>query len=179
MITKTRLTYREYRGLPETDRYEHEMIAGEEFVSPSPNVWHEYLSARFTELLATFLRGKKLGRVLGPVDLYYSQHTYVSPDLCFVTTEQFARLRAEQDVRIPPPLVVEILSKSSVKWDREDKRRFYAAFGVLEYWIIDPFVNTIEVIDLVADTLTAADPAISTVLVGFSLAWADLFDSED
>ncbi|HEX6512604.1 MAG TPA: Uma2 family endonuclease [Chloroflexota bacterium] len=179
MTTKTRLTYSEYRKLPDTDPYEHEMIAGEEFVSPSPSVWHEFLMMRFAELLHRFLGGKGLGRVVGPVDLYYSEREYVSPDVCFVTEEQFGQLKDAQEVRIPPPLVVEILSKSSVKWDREDKRGFYKRFGVQEYWIIDPFEQTIEVIDLAADVVSRDDPASSKMLPGFSMRWQELFAPED
>jgi hypothetical protein len=42
MLTKTKLTYSRYQELPDTDPYEHEMIAGEEFVSPSPNFRHQW-----------------------------------------------------------------------------------------------------------------------------------------
>ncbi len=178
MITKTRLTYREYRKLPEDDPYEHEMIEGEEFVSPSPSVWHEFLMARFIQLLGHFLSGKRLGRVLGPVDLYYAETDYVSPDVCFIREEQFAELRDSQAVRVPPPLVVEVLSKSSIKWDREDKRAFYKRFGVREYWIVDPFEQAIEVIDLSADQGSSDDPAVSKVLPGFSVRWQELFAPE-
>jgi len=179
MITKTLLTYSEYQKLPETDPYEHEMIDGEEFVSPSPSFWHQRLMIRFAELLREFLKGKHLGVVTGPVDIYYAEQSYVSPDLTFVTAEQAGQLRNAQEIRIPPPLVVEVLSKSSIKWDREDKRGFYKRFGVLEYWIIDPFDQTIEVIDLTRDELSASDPAMSKVLDGFSVRWADLFAPED
>jgi len=37
-----------------------------------------------------------------------------------------------------PDLVVEIVSKSSVRRDYEEKPEEYLKFGVREYWIIDP-----------------------------------------
>jgi hypothetical protein len=45
MLTKTKLTYSRYLELPDTDPYEHEMIAGEEFVSPSPKYRHHRLAS--------------------------------------------------------------------------------------------------------------------------------------
>jgi len=179
MLTKTRLVFGEYRQLPETDPYEHEMIEGEEFVSPSPRWIHQLLVQQFAWLLRSFLLGKRLGVVMGPVDLHYDETNYVSPDLSFFSREQARQLRDAEYSDVPPPLVVEVLSKSSIKWDREDKRRFYKQFGVLEYWIIDPFEQTIEVIDLPADTSSASDPALSKVLPGFSVGWPELFSPED
>lgn len=179
MITKTAMTWSNYRCLPDTDPYEHEMIGGEKFVSPSPSIWHEFLVMRMAELLNRFLRGKKLGRVLAPIDLVHSETTYVSPDLSFVTEEQFAVLKDEDASKLPPPLVVEVLSKSSLKWDREDKRGFYKQFGVQEHWIIDPFEQSIKVIDLVNDASSGEDPAVSRVLPGFRVAWPELFAPQD
>jgi Uma2 family endonuclease len=43
-----------------------------------------------------------------------------------------------------PDLVVEILSDSTEKNDRNIKFRDYASHGVKEYWIIDPNKNSLE-----------------------------------
>jgi Uma2 family endonuclease len=43
-----------------------------------------------------------------------------------------------------PDLVVEILSDSTEKNDRNIKFRDYASHGVKEYWIIDPDKNSLE-----------------------------------
>jgi Uma2 family endonuclease len=154
------------------------MVDGEEFVSPSPRWIHQLLVQQFAFLLSSFLKGKRLGMLVAPVDLHYDKENYVSPDLSFFTTEQGRLLRDAEFSELPPPLVVEVLSKSSIKWDREDKRGFYRRFGVLEYWIIDPFKQTIEVIDLRTDTSSMGDPAVSRVLEGFSVSWQDLFAPE-
>jgi Uma2 family endonuclease len=74
---------------------------------------------------------------------------------------------------------VEVLSKSSVKWDREDKRGFYERFGVQEYWIVDPFEGTIQVIDLATGASSLSDPAVSNVLAGFSVPWEQVFEGYD
>lgn len=98
--------------------------------------------------------------------------------LSIFTIDQNRQLIDAQKIRIPPILVAEVLSKSSFKWDREDKRGFYRRFGVPEYWIVDLFDETIEVINLTTDTAAAADPAVSPVLPALSVAWSDVFAVE-
>ncbi len=177
MLTKTKLTYSRYRELPENDPYEHEMIHGEEFVAPSPMFRHQWIVDRLVRLMANFVEERQLGSVVAPVDLYYGEEDYVSPDISFFTVEQTRQLMGEQKILLAPPLVVEVLSKSSIKWDREDKRGFYSRLGVREYWILDPFDDSIEVVDLERDVLTRADPAVSIVLQGFSVSCAQLFSA--
>jgi Uma2 family endonuclease len=42
-------------------------------------------------------------------------------------------------------LVVEVLSASSRKTDEIIKRKLYERYGVAEYWIIDPELETVKV----------------------------------
>ena len=49
---KRKLTYAEYELIPE-DRNRHEIIDGERYVSPAPNIYHQELAARLYELLRT------------------------------------------------------------------------------------------------------------------------------
>ncbi|MFI5268248.1 MAG: Uma2 family endonuclease [Chloroflexota bacterium] len=176
MLTKTKLTYSRYMELPDTDPYEHEMIAGEEFVSPSLNYRHQWIRDRLCALLWVFVNERRLGAVVSPVDLYYSEEDYVSPDISFFNLAQHGQLLDQQKIRLAPPLAIEVLSKSSVKWDREDKRGFYERFGVQEYWIVDPFEETIQVIDLAMGASSMSDPAVSKVLGGFSVRWEQVFE---
>jgi Uma2 family endonuclease len=179
MLTKTKLTYSRYQELPDTDPYEHEMIAGDEFVSASPTFRHQWIRDRLSKLLLMFVDQQRLGSIVSPVDLYHSEEDYVSPDISFFTPHQHQELWTEQKIRLAPPLVVEVLSKSSVKWDREDKRGFYERFGVQEYWIVDPFEGTIQVIDLATGASSLSDPAVSNVLAGFSVPWEQVFEGYD
>ncbi len=50
----------------------------------------------------------------------------------------------KQRIEGTPNLLVEILSPSSGKHDRSRKMVLYEAFGVEEYWIVDPVHYTIE-----------------------------------
>ena len=44
----------------------------------------------------------------------------------------------------PPSLVIEILSPSNPKHDRDLKKQLYLRVGVPEYWIVDPMNEAIE-----------------------------------
>ena len=44
-----------------------------------------------------------------------------------------------------PDLVVEILSKSTTETDKKDKFQEYERAGVLEYWIVNPFNQSVEI----------------------------------
>jgi Uma2 family endonuclease len=46
--------------------------------------------------------------------------------------------RRERFATVVPDLVVEILSPSTARRDRTEKKAIYAANGVREYWLVDP-----------------------------------------
>src|SRR6266576_566400 len=50
-----------------------------------------------------------------------------------------------------PDLLVELVSPSSVRRDRYDKKALYARFGVKEYWLGDPANKALEIHGLKAD----------------------------
>ena len=44
-----------------------------------------------------------------------------------------------------PSLIAEVLSPSTMMYDREIKKNLYALIGVNEYWIVNPFDKSIEI----------------------------------
>ena len=78
-------------------------------------------------------------------------------------------------------LVIEIISPSNPRKDRELKRTVYARYGVREYWIVDPDSKSIEVLirqegDLkLHQTFVADDWLTSPLLEGFRLSLPVVF----
>ena len=68
-------------------------------------------------------------------------HQYM-PDIIVVCNPNIVK---ENGVHGVPDLVVEILSKSTAKRDKIDKFRKYEQYGVKEYWIVDPFIKSVDV----------------------------------
>jgi Uma2 family endonuclease len=77
--------------------------------------------------------------------------------------------------------VVEILSKTSVKYDLGVKRTVYARTGVEELWIVDPAKRTLalyrlgENADTPAATYRAKQQFTSTLLPGLAIDLAAVF----
>ena len=63
----------------------------------------------------------------------------------YVSTERGANVLTLKHVRGAPDLVVEIGSESTRKRDETIKRRLYERFGVSEYWVVDPELDSIKV----------------------------------
>ena len=76
--------------------------------------------------------------------------------------------------------MVEVLSKSSHRRDRELKASLYAQRGVPEYWLVDPHRKTVEVFANPGTTgyerrAVCADVVRSTVAPGLEIPLARIF----
>ena len=145
-MQKLKFTYRHYCQLPEGDR--RELIEGDFYVVPAPNVRHQAVTANLGFVLREFVRRNRLGAVLlAPTDVVLSQESVVQPDILFVSNERRGII-TEANVSGAPDLVVEVLSPGTAERDRDLKLRLYAGHGVREYWIVDPDDESVEVMDL-------------------------------
>lgn len=66
------------------------------------------------------------------------------PDIVFFSREKANKFTNDQMLFPAPDFVVEILSPSTEKYDRNEKFIDYAANGVQEYWIIEPEIEIVE-----------------------------------
>ncbi len=141
----TRLTYDDFVLFPD-DRKRHEIIDGEHYVTPSPNVRHQVLVKRLLVELELHLRSHPgAGEVFpAPLDVVLSHYDVVEPDLLFVAGDQ-TDILTEKNIQGPPALVIEVLSKSTRKRDAQTKRRLFERTGVREYWLVDPELDTVQV----------------------------------
>ena len=144
-----RWTYEEYYRLDDDQRYE--IIDGSLLpMTPGPDTWHQSWVGEIYMIFQSHLKTRKLGKVfLSPVDVVLDEENTIQPDLVFVSN---ANLNIIQKRAIfgAPDLLVELVSPSSVRRDRQVKRDLYARFGVQEYWIGDPAKRTLEILNLQA-----------------------------
>lgn len=141
-----KLTYEDYLLLPEDRRYE--IIDGEPFMTPSPKTFHQRIILRLAELINDFVKKGNLGEVfIAPYDVVLSKHDIVQPDIIFVSKER-SNIITELNIQGSPDMVIEILSPSTKERDLVLKRKLYAAFGIKEYWIVDPENEKITLLTL-------------------------------
>ena len=180
-----RLTYDDFLLFPEGDGLRHEIIDGEHYVTAAPNLRHQELVGRLFLSIGGFVEDRpERGRAfLSPFDVVFSFHDIVEPDLVFVAPDQLEIL-TEKNIQGTPALVVEILSPSTRKRDRETKRALYDRSGVREYWLVDPEQDVVTIHRRALDgsfprtarlTAKALDTLDSPLLPGWSLGLARLF----
>ena len=141
-----RWTYEEYYKLDDDQRCE--IIDGELLMAPAPDTWHQSWNGELFALLRAHVLQNKLGRVfMSPVDVVLDPENTVQPDLVFVTSANLPIIQRPAIFGVPD-LLVELVSPSSVRRDRYDKRALYARFGVKEFWIGDPANKALEILTL-------------------------------
>jgi Uma2 family endonuclease len=142
-------TYNDYATLP-NDGKRYEIVEGVLYMSPSPNIIHQRIAGRIFRYLATYIEDAGLGLVLdAPTDVELSPIDVFQPDVLVVLN---AGLEKVQELKVvgAPDLVVEVASPSTSTQDRNKKYRVYAKAGVMEYWIVDPGTQTVELLVLEA-----------------------------
>jgi Uma2 family endonuclease len=140
-----KLTYDDFLLFPD-DGKRHELIDGEHYVTPSPNIRHQRILGHLYLAMATWLETHPIGKVfLSPLDVVLSNFDVVEPDLLYVSNARAAEVLTPQNLRGTPEIVVEIHSPATRKRDETIKRRLYERAGVTEYWTVDPDLETIRV----------------------------------
>jgi Uma2 family endonuclease len=179
-----RLTYDDFLLFPNDGR-RHELIDGEHYVSPAPNVCHQRVVGRLYVDISNFLRQyAHVGEAfIAPTDVVLSLFDVVGPDIVFLAADQGDML-TDANVRGAPALAVEVVSPHTRERDEIEKYQLYARSGVREYWIVDPADKTVTICRrapgnrlITSATLTAdADDALTTPLLpGFSTSVRNLF----
>jgi len=135
--SETRWTYESYAAIP-NDGKRHEIIEGEHFVNPAPNLYHQQISRRLQFQLYKSIELAGLGVVINaPVDVQLSDQDIVQPDLVIIRKAN-SYIMTPTKVKGIPDLLVEILSPSNSAHDLETKRPVYERCRVPEYWIVFP-----------------------------------------
>ena len=130
-----KLEYDDYVKLPD-DGKRYEILDGALYVSPAPSPLHQRVSKRLQRKLEDYFETRGLGEVFNaPIDMILGRHDVAQPDLLVVTDPGQISGRGIEGA---PLLVVEVLSPSTRRHDREVKMRRYAVLAIPHYWLVDP-----------------------------------------
>jgi Uma2 family endonuclease len=182
MRISTKFTYEDLQAIP-LDRNRYEIVEGELFVTPAPIPLHQRIAGNLYAELRQHVRTHRLGEVLmAPVDVVFADSTVLEPDIVYVSRSR-QHIIGVKNLSGPPDLVVEVLSPSSQRLDREVKPKQYALHGVPEFWRIDPDEKTVEVFRLQEGayeldmSLGFGDELTSPLFPGLSLPVSTLWES--
>jgi Uma2 family endonuclease len=136
-----------YNSIKESDKVE--FINGKTIYQAPGTFKNSLTSSNLLYLLLNHIKANDVGgRVcIEKVMIEFTRNSY-EPDICFFRKEVADTFTDNQMLFPTPDFIVEILSPSTEKIDREIKFRDYAQHGVREYWIIDPDKETVEQYEL-------------------------------
>lgn len=179
MAISTKFTHADLLVMPD-DGKRREIMDGELYVTPSPRFNHQSALIKLIAAFIRYLDKHPIGEVYpAPLDVIFSEHDVVEPDIIFVLKEH--RQILQDWVRGAPDLVVEILSPTTKTIDRGPKLKAYARYGVAEYWIVDPAERAVEIYRLTVTgyqltrSFSEEESLTSPMLPGFELQVARLF----
>lgn len=135
-----------------------EILAGEIVTSPAPLPRH----SNAQRALGRFVGGPfhdDDGRggpggwwIFVEVDVALGRHDVVRPDLAGWRRERLTKPDDVRPIEIAPDWICEILSPSTSRRDRVDKRKLYAKHRIPHYWIVDVDARMLEAFTLHDDT---------------------------
>jgi Uma2 family endonuclease len=135
-------TYEMLESFPE-DGKRYEIIDGELHVSPSPQLPHQIAIWRLVVLIDAYVTTHPAWfGVIAPSDVVFNNRNVVEPDVFIV------RRQGNEERELVDPstmlLAIEVISLSTSRYDRVEKRKLYQRFAVPNYWIIDPHLRSAE-----------------------------------
>jgi Uma2 family endonuclease len=126
------------------DGARYELVGGNLLVTPSPSGVHQEAVALLWAALRPYVRRQGVGLTgLAPRDVDLEPDETAQPDVFVIPPDEIDRYRGSEPVE-RLLLAAEVISPSSARGDRVDKRVLYQRHGVSEYWIVDVEARVIE-----------------------------------
>ncbi len=176
-------TYDDLFSLPDDGR-RYEIIEGELYEMPAPNLVHASVVMNLIALLLPIVSSLHGRLFTAPLDVFFQGADPVQPDIVVILPGWSGSL----PLRGPegaPDLLIEVLSPANRGHDLLTKRALYARAGVREYWIVDPASQTVEVLTFDRDafhtvqTAVGDDAVISSLLDGSAFPVPAIFAGID
>lgn len=137
-----RMSVDEFMLVSDAD-WNHELIDGIVVNSPLPATAHQRLLLRLACLIEA---NAQAGEVfIAPTGVYLDENTLLTPDVLWINPGGNAARDQERVIRGTPDLIVEIIAPATAYRDRGIKFKKYEQFGVREYWLADPLIQSLEV----------------------------------
>ncbi|MBR1397892.1 MAG: Uma2 family endonuclease [Selenomonadaceae bacterium] len=126
------------------DERPYEIIDGEARMMASPSINHMRINSNIDFAFKKYLKGKTCESFINS-NVYFNEDDHFIPDEMIVCNPDIVE---ENAINGTPDLIVEILSPSTAKTDKNDKFLKYEKYGVKEYWIVDPKNKSVDVYHL-------------------------------
>ena len=138
-------TPEEYIELEEKSEFKNEYIHGEIIPMTGGTTNHNEIALNFCTNFKFNMRGKNYKIYMGDVKLWIERYQiYTYPDIMVIQGEPTYQGTGTTQVT-NPLMIVEVLSKSTINYDRTDKFRFYRSLPELkEYIMINQYEYFIE-----------------------------------
>jgi len=164
-----------------------ELIKGKLYnMSPAPSSKHQGISRNLQFLLTTHLWKKPCKLYSAPFDVRFIKNkgekiitTVTQPDLCIICDPSKID---EAGCLGAPDFIIEILSPNTKDKDLHEKFDLYEEYGVLEYWIVDPTSQIVDVFVLeneryrLVRKYTQNDKVAVNILPGLIIDMQDVFE---
>ena len=123
----------------------HNLIDGDLYRMPSPRSVHQDAVLSLARRMADVMDARGGRVILSPMDCEFADGTVLQPDLGYIRPERTGIFT--DVVHGAPDLVIEVISPSSRRFQRDRKMAVYARFGVPEAWVVDPPNRTMTVFE--------------------------------
>lgn len=154
------------------DEQKAEYLEGLIIMQSPASLAHEEIFGDILMRMRSFVKEKNMGKVLGSRFTVVLDKQYrFEPDIVFISNENKGIFTEYEFVGVPD-LVVEILSKSTKKYDLTIKRELYSKYKIRELYFIDPIDKLIYIESLENDSyksvnLKSGNAFESKVIEGF------------
>ncbi len=167
-----------------------ELIRGKIFKMAAPSSKHQTLSWDLTLIIGNHFKKYPCKAFASPFDVRLFDkkkslksdkqvYTVIQPDLCIVCDPKKIDKRGCLGA---PDLIIEILSPGNSMHEMKIKKELYAESGVREYWVVDPYHETVTRFNALEDGVFS-NPSIfvsdetmpSIIFPDFNLVLSELF----
>ena len=162
----------------ESDLEGYEYVKGELIPVPPTSIEHGDISMNLISLLNSYVRENQLGRIYIPDTGFRVGERVLMPDIAFLLNEHLPDDRSKTSPN-PPDLAVEVVSRTDIEYQIEEKAFAYLEVGTQFVWVLKPVSKTVTIYRSETDiTLLTRNDTLTgeNVIEGFSCQVAELFE---